>query len=75
MVVKKYGICEIVIVGGVFVNLGLCVWLKFEGEKEGWNIYILKFEYCMDNVVMIVIVGYYFYEVGIFVDQLVSVFV
>lgn len=60
-VVKNFKINEVVVVGGVLVNNGFCnLFCEYVG-KYGWNIYILKFSFIMDNVVMIVIIGYYKY--------------
>ncbi len=69
---KKYGIREIAIAGGVSANSGLRKALADLGEKEGWNTYIPKFEYCTDNAAMIAIAGKYMFEKGMFSGQHVS---
>lgn len=54
-----YNISEIAIAGGVSANSGLRTALKESGQKNKWNTYIPKFEYCTDNAAMIGIAGYY----------------
>jgi len=60
------GIKEVCIAGGVSANSGLRNALTSLGEKEGWNVYIPKFEYCTDNAAMIAIAAYYKYLAGDF---------
>jgi N6-L-threonylcarbamoyladenine synthase len=61
LAVKKTGINQIAIGGGVSANSGIREALK-QAEKElQWKCYIPKFEYCLDNAAMIAIVGYYKY--------------
>ncbi|MCP9751919.1 tRNA (adenosine(37)-N6)-threonylcarbamoyltransferase complex transferase subunit TsaD [Ferruginibacter sp. HRS2-29] len=55
------GIKDICIAGGVSANSGLRNGLKTLGEKEGWNTFIPKFEYCTDNAAMIAITAYHKY--------------
>jgi len=62
------GIKEICIAGGVSANSGLRNAFEKMGEKEGWNTYIPKFEYCTDNAAMIAITAYYKYLDGSFED-------
>jgi N6-L-threonylcarbamoyladenine synthase len=59
--IKQTGINHIAVAGGVSANKGLRKKLKEFSEKEGWQIYIPKFEYCTDNAAMIAIAGYYKY--------------
>ena len=66
---KQTGIREIAIAGGVSANSGLRRGLTEMGAKEGWNIYIPRFEYCTDNAAMIAITGYYKFLKGEFVGQ------
>lgn len=66
------GIDHIGIAGGVSANSGLRKTLTEEGEKNGWQVYIPKFEYCTDNAAMIGITGYYKYLKGQFSDLSVS---
>ena len=56
---KKLGIKEIGIAGGVSANSGLRNALQAYGEKNGWSVYLPKFEYCTDNAAMIGITAYY----------------
>lgn len=50
---------QIAIAGGVSANSGLRKALKVEAEKNNWDLFIPKFEYCTDNAAMIAITGYY----------------
>jgi len=65
---KDLGIKHIGIAGGVSANSGLRKTLIEVGEKNGWQVYIPKFEYCTDNAAMIGITGYYKYLKGDFTD-------
>jgi len=69
---KETGIKDICIAGGVSANSGLRNALQQMGEKNGWNVFIPKFEYCTDNAAMIAITGYYKYLSNDFVDLSVS---
>jgi N6-L-threonylcarbamoyladenine synthase len=69
---KDLGINHIGIAGGVSANSALRKALLAEGEKNGWQVYIPKFEYCTDNAAMIGITGYYKYLKGEFTDLQVS---
>jgi N6-L-threonylcarbamoyladenine synthase len=60
---------EVAIAGGVSANSGLRTALQEIGEKEGWKVFIPKFEYCTDNAAMIAITGKYMYKKGMFADQ------
>lgn len=53
------GIKQIAIAGGVSANSVLRKTIGELGEKNGWETYIPKFEYCTDNAAMIAITGYY----------------
>ena len=59
--IKKTGIKEIAIAGGVSANSYLRSELKKLMLKENYNLYIPKFEYCTDNAAMIAISGYFKY--------------
>ncbi len=63
---KAYKIKQIGIAGGVSANSGLRKALIDCGEKNNWNVYIPKFEYCTDNAAMIGITAYYKYLKGQF---------
>ena len=60
--VKKTGITQISIAGGVSANSGLRNVLLERENSHNWNVFIPKFEYCTDNAAMIAIVGYYKYQ-------------
>jgi len=59
LAVKKTGIKQIAIGGGVSANSGIRNTLAEAEQKYGWKTYIPKFEYTTDNAAMIGIVGYY----------------
>lgn len=69
---KQTGISEIAIAGGVSANSGLRKSLLEMGEKEQWNVYIPRFEYCTDNAAMIAMAAHFKYENGDFCEQTVS---
>ena len=56
---KELNIKHIGIAGGVSANSGLRQALQEAGDKNGWQVYIPKFEYCTDNAAMIAITAYY----------------
>lgn len=58
---KQTGIKTIALAGGVSANSGLRNQLELMAEKNKWNVFIPKFEYCTDNAAMIAITGYYKY--------------
>lgn len=66
---KETGAREVAIAGGVSANSGLRSAFQMLGEKEGWNTYVPKFEYCTDNAAMIAVTGYYQYLNGAFAAQ------
>lgn len=55
---KKYKVKDIAVAGGVSANSQLRNQMKQEAEKNGFNFFIPKFEYCTDNGGMIAEVGY-----------------
>ena len=65
----EYGIKDIALAGGVSANTGLREGLLAMGNKNGWNCFIPKLEYCTDNAAMIAIAGYHKYLKGEFVGQ------
>ena len=69
---KAQNIKHVGIAGGVSANSGLRKALQEAGEKNGWKVYIPKFEYCTDNAAMIGITGYYKYLNGDLTDLSVS---
>ncbi len=69
---QQTGIREVAIAGGVSANSGLRKTLEETGEKEGWKVYIPRFEYCTDNAAMIAMAAHYKYLAQDFTDQSVS---
>lgn len=68
---NQAGIRQIAISGGVSANSGLRRALK-DLEKNGFETFIPKFEYCTDNAAMIAVTGKFLFEENLFVDQSVS---
>lgn len=68
----ELGIKHVGIAGGVSANSGLRKAITEAGEKNGWQVYIPKFEYCTDNAAMIGITAYYKYLKGEFASMDVS---
>ncbi len=66
---QETGITNVAIAGGVSANSGLRNRLQSEGEKQGWETFIPRFEYCTDNAAMIAVVAYHKYLNGEFVGQ------
>mgnify|MGYP002743267016 CR=1 FL=1 len=66
--VKDLGIKEVAIAGGVSANSELRKAMQNNAEKQGWNIFIPKFEYTTDNAAMIAMVAQLKYERGEFTD-------
>ncbi|MDB5109917.1 MAG: tRNA ((37)-N6)-threonylcarbamoyltransferase complex transferase subunit TsaD [Mucilaginibacter sp.] len=66
---QAYGIKDIALAGGVSANTGLRQGLQQLGDKNGWNCFIPKMEYCTDNAAMIAIAGYYKFLKGEFANQ------
>ncbi|GGG85251.1 tRNA N6-adenosine threonylcarbamoyltransferase [Parapedobacter pyrenivorans] len=62
-------VTQIAIAGGVSANSGLRAELMALGEKQGWRVFIPRFEYCTDNAAMIAIAGYFKYLSKDFVGQ------
>ena len=61
LAVKQTGITHVAVAGGVSANSGLRNAFHEAAEKEGWTIYIPKFNYTTDNAAMIGITGYFKY--------------
>ena len=64
----KTGIKQIAISGGVSANSGLRLALK-ELEKDGFETFTPKFEYCTDNAAMIGVTGKFLYDQSDFANQ------
>ena len=62
LAVKKTGITQIAIGGGVAANSELRKRIMYEGEKNNWKTYIPKINYTTDNAAMIGLVGYLKYK-------------
>jgi N6-L-threonylcarbamoyladenine synthase len=56
---KEQGIRQVAIAGGVSANSCLRSYLREEAGKQGWDLFLPKFEYCTDNAAMIAITGHY----------------
>ena len=56
---QQTGITDLCIAGGVSANSGLRNAFTEMGNRNSWNTFIPKFEYCTDNAAMIAITGYY----------------
>ncbi|GHB77016.1 tRNA (adenosine(37)-N6)-threonylcarbamoyltransferase complex transferase subunit TsaD [Persicitalea jodogahamensis] len=69
---RQTGIREVAIAGGVSANSGLRKTLGEVGQKEGWQVYIPRFEYCTDNAAMIAMAAHFKYLAEDFTDQTVS---
>lgn len=69
---RQTGIREIALAGGVSANSGLRGALAEMGEREGWKVYIPKFEYCTDNAAMIAMASHFKFLKGEFTSQEVS---
>ena len=70
--VKKTGITQIAIAGGVSANSGLRNALLERENTHKWFVFIPKFEYCTDNAAMIAISGYYKFQDEQFANSSVS---
>ena len=66
---REYGIKELALAGGVSANTGLRRGLIALGQKNGWQSFIPKMEYCTDNAAMIAIAGYFKFLKGDFAEQ------
>ena len=69
---KNLRIDHVGIAGGVSANSALRKALKETGDRNGWTVYIPKFEYCTDNAAMIGITAYHKFLKGDFADLMVS---
>jgi N6-L-threonylcarbamoyladenine synthase len=69
---KETGINQIAIAGGVSANSLVRSELVRLGEKNSWEVFIPKFEYCTDNAAMIAIAGKFMFDKKLFADQSVT---
>lgn len=63
---KKYRVKDVAVAGGVSANSQLRDRMKREAERNGFNFFIPRFEYCTDNGAMIAEVGYRKFSLQIF---------
>ena len=56
---NQTGIREIAIAGGVSANSGLRMQLTELAQKQSWQVYIPKLEYCTDNAAMIAMAAHF----------------
>ncbi len=69
LAIKKTGIKNIAIAGGVSANSELRNTIKELAKKEDFNTFIPEFKFTTDNAAMVAITGYYKYLKGEFVGQ------
>lgn len=62
------GVRHVGIAGGVSANSGLRKALQEAGTRNGWEVYIPKFEYCTDNAAMIGITAHHKFLKGDLAD-------
>ncbi len=63
--VRRTGIKDVALVGGVSANHGLRQAMHALGEAEDFNLYIPPLRFCTDNAAMIAITGYFKYKSGL----------
>lgn len=59
--VKQTGVKDVAIAGGVSANSALQKAMEEARDKYGWNIYLPKLGYSLDNGAMVAVTGYYKY--------------
>lgn len=64
---KQTGIKQIAIGGGVSANSDLQKAVHAEAEKLGWEVYIPRLGFSLDNAGMVAVTGYYKYLAGQFI--------
>lgn len=67
--VKQTGVRDVAIAGGVSANSALQKALVETGCKYGWDVYIPKLGYSLDNAAMVAVTGYYKYLKKEFASQ------
>lgn len=65
---KETGIKQIAIAGGVSANSALQKAIFDEAQKLGWEIFIPRLGFSLDNAGMVAVTGYYKYLAGEFTD-------
>ncbi len=63
--VRRTGIKDVALVGGVSANQGLRQAMMALGEAEDFNLYIPPLRFCTDNAAMIAITGYFKHQSGL----------
>ncbi len=63
--VRRTGVKEVAVVGGVSANLGLRQAVQALSEKERFNLYIPPVQFCTDNAAMIAVTGHFKYQSGL----------
>ncbi|MDF1576306.1 MAG: tRNA (adenosine(37)-N6)-threonylcarbamoyltransferase complex transferase subunit TsaD [Bacteroidales bacterium] len=69
LAMKKTGINQVALAGGVSANSGLRLAMETEAEKQGWQVFIPPLSFTTDNAAMIAITGYYRYKKGFFTND------
>jgi N6-L-threonylcarbamoyladenine synthase len=69
LALKKTGIDQVALAGGVSANSGLRSAMQREADKHGWELFIPPFKFTTDNAAMIAITGYYRYLEGYFASD------
>ncbi|HSV87825.1 MAG TPA: tRNA (adenosine(37)-N6)-threonylcarbamoyltransferase complex transferase subunit TsaD [Bacteroidales bacterium] len=72
--VSETKIKRVAIAGGVSANSGLRKAVLEHAQKDAWQVFIPKYEYCTDNAAMIAITGYFKYLSGQFSGQEITPF-
>ena len=65
---RQTGIKQIAIGGGVSANSGLQNAVHTEAAKAGWEVFIPRLGFSLDNAGMVAVTGYYKYLAGQFID-------
>lgn len=66
LAVKRTGITQVAISGGVSANSALRGRIVEEGQKRGWTTFVPEFRFTTDNAAMIAITGYFKFKEGLF---------
>ena len=67
--VKKTGIKQVAIAGGVSANSGIRTALQEKNASENWKIFIPDFQFCTDNAAMIAVTGFFKFRKQEFSNQ------
>ncbi|SER08411.1 tRNA (adenosine(37)-N6)-threonylcarbamoyltransferase complex transferase subunit TsaD [Neolewinella agarilytica] len=69
LAVAQTGLKQVALAGGVSANSGLRQGLQELGEKNGWEVFIPRIEYCTDNAAMIGVTATFKFAEGAFSGQ------